>query len=68
MGDEYKDDRYPYSKYKAYQPEKSITNSDFDLNFTKVPVLAYDPKSSKVLIQPVPDHEKVGFRWGHGSK
>jgi hypothetical protein len=64
VGDEYKDDRYPYSNYKAFNPEASIVKKNFDLDFTKVPVLGYDPKSSKVHIQPVPEHEKSGFRWG----
>lgn len=34
MGDEYKDDKDPWSKYKKIKPEETLAQKDFDLNFT----------------------------------
>lgn len=34
MGDEYKDDKDPWSKYKWFKPEETLVQKDFDLNFT----------------------------------
>jgi len=50
MGDEYKDDKDPHSKFKKFEQKQINGKNDFDLNFTKVPLLAYEPKSSKVFI------------------
>lgn len=63
MGDEYLDNRDPFKDNKKHDPSQSIVKRDFDIR-SKGPLLAYDPKSTKVFIDPLKDKDRKGWRWG----